>query len=61
MEPKDNLGEKYKDCSTLGKYKVIKNLGSGGTAKVKLGYDIENKRYVALKILKSQYVENNME
>jgi len=56
MEPKDNLGEKYKDCSTLGKYKVIKNLGSGGTAKVKLGYDIENKRYVALKILKSQYV-----
>ncbi len=35
----------------LGKFIVKKNLGKGGTAKVKLGYDPEEKKYVALKIL----------
>lgn len=42
---------------SLGKYRVLKTLGSGGTCKVKLGYDLENNRKVALKILKDDLSE----
>jgi serine/threonine protein kinase len=45
----------------IGKYKVKKLLGKGGTAKVYLGYDDEESRYVALKILKPAYVENKFD
>ena len=46
---------------SLGKYKVLKTLGSGGTCKVKLGYDVENNRKVALKILKSDLSDKTKE
>lgn len=42
---------------SLGKYRVLKTLGSGGTCKVKLGFDLENNRKVALKILKDDLSE----
>ena len=37
--------------STLGKYTVLKNLGSGGSCKVRLAKNTENGQMVALKIL----------
>lgn len=46
---------------SLGKYKVLKTLGSGGTCKVKLGYDPESNRKVALKILKDDLTEKTKE
>ena len=46
---------------SLGKYKVLKTLGSGGTCKVKLGYDVDNNRKVALKILKSDLSDKTKE
>ena len=45
------------DGKSLGKYRVLKTLGSGGTCKVKLGFDVENNRKVALKILKTDLSE----
>ena len=45
---------------TLDKYLILKTLGSGGTCKVKLGYDtVENKK-VAIKILKDTLSESTM-
>ncbi len=45
QKPKGKTGK-------LGPYFVMRTLGKGFTAKIKLGYDPENKRYAALKILK---------
>jgi len=45
----------------LGKYRVLNTLGSGGTCKVKLGWDAENNRKVALKILKADLSEKTRE
>jgi serine/threonine protein kinase len=44
--------------STIGKYKVIKTLGKGGTSKVKLGFNPKTKKYVALKILRKKYIRS---
>lgn len=41
----------------LRKYKVLKNLGEGGTAKVVLGLNPETGKKVALKILNKEYVK----
>ena len=45
----------------LGKYKVLKNLGVGGTAKVVLGIDPESGEKVALKILNKDYVKEKFD
>ncbi len=37
----------------LGPYLVLKTLGKGFTAKIKLGYDATSQRQAALKILKN--------
>lgn len=38
--------------SQLGKYTLVKTLGSGANSKVKLGVDKETNRHYAVKILK---------
>ena len=38
--------------SQLGKYTLLRTLGSGANSKVKLGIDKSNNRYFAIKILK---------
>ena len=38
--------------SKLGKYTLLKTLGSGANPKVKLGLDKDTNRYFAIKILK---------
>lgn len=42
----------------LGQYLVGPTLGVGGTAKVKLGYNLKTKTKVALKILKPKYADS---
>ena len=49
--------EKYSGYTTIGKYKCLKTLGKGGTAKVKLGYDPSSDNLIAIKILKKAYVQ----
>ena len=46
---------------SLGKYKVLKTLGSGGTCKVKLGFDPSTNLNVALKILKDDLSDKTNE
>ena len=48
------------DNKTLDQYIVLKTLGSGGTSKVKLGYDTDNKRKVAIKMLKDNLSEKTL-
>ena len=38
--------------STLGKYQLLRTLGTGAQSKVKLGFDPDNKKHYAIKILK---------
>jgi serine/threonine protein kinase len=45
--------------STLGKYNILKTLGSGANSKVKLGQDKETGRMFAVKILKKDNPNNN--
>lgn len=37
----------------IGKYRILRTLGNGGTCKVKLGIDTESGQNVAVKIIKS--------
>lgn len=37
----------------IGNYQIIQTLGDGLTCKVKLGFDLENKEKVAIKIIKN--------
>ena len=37
----------------IGKYLILRTLGTGGTCKVKLGRDMETGQHVAIKIIKS--------
>ena len=37
----------------IGKYLILRTLGTGGTCKVKLGSDMETGQHVAIKIIKS--------
>ena len=48
----DQTKEKY-----IGKYQILKTLGSGGTCKVKLGFDKELNKKFAIKILKDDLSE----
>ncbi len=43
---------------TLGKYQVLEPLGSGGMARVYRGYHPQLNRYVAIKVLRSDLVED---
>jgi 5'-AMP-activated protein kinase catalytic alpha subunit len=45
----------------MGQYEIIKTLGQGGTSKVKLGRDTVSGRYVAIKILNSQFLSQEFE
>jgi len=47
--------------ATLGPYVLIRTLGSGGTSKVKLGFDPKNKKYYAIKIIKPDHMSENKE
>lgn len=38
--------------SKLGKYVLVRTLGSGANSKVKLGHDAETDKYFAIKIMK---------
>ncbi|KAJ6441542.1 hypothetical protein O9K51_05093 [Purpureocillium lavendulum] len=51
------LGDVFDD----GRYKVIRKLGDGSYSTVWLARDVENNRYVALKILVSKIVESTTE
>lgn len=44
----------------LGKYRVLEPLGSGGMARVYRGYHPQLDRYVAIKVLRSDLVEDEM-
>ena len=37
----------------LGKYQILRTLGSGGSCKVKLGIDTRNGKKVAIKVIKN--------
>ena len=41
----------------LGKYNVLRTLGSGASCKVKMGHDTESGRKVAIKIMKDNLDE----
>ncbi|MCA9979064.1 MAG: serine/threonine protein kinase, partial [Anaerolineales bacterium] len=43
---------------TLGKYRVLEPLGSGGMARVYRGYHPQLDRFVAIKVLRSDLVED---
>lgn len=45
---------------TLGKYQVLEPLGSGGMARVYRGYHPQLNRYVAIKVLRSDLVEDDL-
>ncbi len=45
---------------TLGKYRVLEPLGSGGMARVYRGYHPQLDRYVAIKVLRSDLVEDEL-
>ena len=45
---------------TLGKYQVLEPLGSGGMARVYRGYHPQLNRYVAIKVLRSDLVEDEL-
>lgn len=45
--------------STLGKYNLLKTLGSGANSKVKLGQDKDTGRFFAIKILKKSNPNND--
>lgn len=50
-----------KKFAMVESYQLIKTLGSGYHAKVKLGYSVENGTYAALKIFKTQHsIASNM-
>lgn len=49
MENENNITTK-----SLGKYSILRSLGSGGSCKVKSAYDPDLKRKVAIKILNSK-------
>lgn len=36
----------------IGKYRIIRTLGQGASCKVKLGFDMENSKKVAVKLFK---------
>jgi serine/threonine protein kinase len=44
---------------TIGKYQVLRTLGSGASCKVKLGVDSESGRKVAIKIMHSNMSEHD--
>ena len=44
----------------LGSYILLKTIGSGGTAKVKLAEHIESQKKFAIKILKKQENEDEL-
>ena len=45
---------------TLGDYILVKTLGSGYNAKVKLGYSKVNGQYYAIKVLKDKSLASNL-
>lgn len=49
-----------KSQKTLGQYTILKTLGSGGTCKVKLGFDPTTQKKVAIKILKQDLSEKTL-
>jgi len=47
--------------SRVGDYTIIKTLGSGGTALVKLAFNEKKQDYFALKIIKKDFLENSFD
>lgn len=45
-----------KGCIRVGKYELGKTIGEGSFAKVKFARDVENGKYVAIKILDRKHV-----
>jgi serine/threonine protein kinase len=45
----------------VGDYTIIKTLGSGGTALVKLAFNEKKQDYFALKIIKKEFLENSFD
>lgn len=50
--------ENYIGKKLEGRYEVLELIGFGGMAFVYKGYDLLDKRYVAIKILKDEYLQN---
>jgi len=42
---------------TIGKYRILKTLGKGVSSIIKLGFDSENEKFVALKILSHEWTK----
>lgn len=42
-----------------GKYEILKSLGEGNTSKVYLGKEIDTEFYVAIKILKEEFLRRD--
>lgn len=51
--------EAVKDAGQCGRYKVIKTLGEGATAKVKLAVSPDDQKLVAIKRFKEDVFEND--
>ena len=47
-----------KEIIVANRYKIIRKLGEGGTAKVYLAYDQIEERNVSLKILKKENIDD---
>lgn len=50
--------EKYIGRKLEGRYEIIELIGFGGMAIVFKAYDLQNQKYVAVKILKDEFLEN---
>lgn len=50
--------KKTGEIGTLGKYRILKELGRGGMGGIYLGYDERLKRRVAIKVMLPKYAEN---
>ena len=49
------------NTKTLGRFQILRTLGSGATSKVKLAVDTETNQKVAIKILKQHWFNNARE
>ena len=57
LEKKNEMAPKYLEGQNLGKFRILELLGRGGMAQVYKAYHPQLDRYVAIKILRSDLVE----
>jgi len=56
---RDNMAKTSREGTTLGRYRLLETLGHGGMARVYRAYHPQLDRYVAIKILRSDLVDDS--